>query len=568
MTIREYYDRINTKLFNLIPPDLGCILEVGCGAGALGAHYKAKSPATEYIGVELDPAAAEIGRQRIDRVINGNVEQADDPELQFAEQSFDAMIYGDVLEHLINPWEVLDRHSRWLKPDGCVIASIPNVQNWTILRDLMRGRWDYQDEGLLDRTHLRFFTLDSVKALFAQAGLRIETIETTQSHDPSEYAAIAPPMQALAQWLAIDPTQFDYLTTSHQFIVVARKVTRRLFVQTMRLGSPNSERVRTCEVDTWSNQIPGVRSRSETRQAVLSLARPDEEKVFIWQDAQLPAPLVLQQQPNLLGRGYLTIADVDRDPQTNAYLVDSDYLLYRSCHAVQTASPALAELVRPYNPHVVVFPNHLAELPIPRGDRDYDHARLLIGSATPGHDWEPLLPMLNAILAEFGDRAPITVVHDQACFDALETPYKRFFPHQPYETYQRILRTANIALLPLAPTAANRLKSDVHFLDAAGSGLAVLAAPTVYGETILENETGLIYQSPEAFAAQLRGLISDAALRERLGRSAYAWVGTHRLLKHHVRDRIRWYYELRDQLPQLTADLRDRAPELFTPVNK
>lgn len=568
MTIREYYDRINTKLLGLIPPGLGSILEVGCGTGALGAHYKASNPDTHYTGIELNPEAAAVGRDRIDRVITANVEQADEPELQFADQSFDALVYGDVLEHLINPWEVLDRHSRWLKPDGYVIASIPNVQNWTILRDLMRGRWDYQDEGLLDRTHLRFFTLDSVKALFAQAGLRIETIEATQSHDPSEYAAIAPHLSVIATWMGIEPSQFDYLTTSHQFIAVGRKVLRRLFVQTMRLGSPNSERVRTQEVDAWSNQIPGVRSLSETRQAVLSLARPEEEKVFIWQDAQLPAALVLQQQPNLLARGYLTVADIDRDPQTNAYLVDSNYLLYRSCHAIQTASPALAAWVRPHNPHVVVFPNHLAALPIPRDDRDYDRAHILLGSASLGRDWEPLIPALNALLAEFGDRAPVAVVHDQACFEAIDTPHKRFFPHQTYEIYQRILRTCTIALLPLADTPSNRLKSDLRFLDAASEGLAVLAAPTVYGETIRDGETGLIYHSPEEFTAKLRALITDAALRDRLGRSAYAWVGQHRLLKHHIRDRIRWYYEMRDQLPQLNADLRDRAPELFSPASK
>jgi 2-polyprenyl-3-methyl-5-hydroxy-6-metoxy-1,4-benzoquinol methylase len=568
MTIREYYDRINTKLLNLIPAGLGSVLEVGCGTGALGAHYKAKNPETQYTGIELNPEAAKIGRERIDRVITANVEQADDPELQFAEQSFDAMIYGDVLEHLINPWDVLDRHSRWLKPDGYVIASIPNVQNWTILRDLMRGRWDYQEEGLLDRTHLRFFTLDSIKALFAQAGLRIETIEATQSHDPSEHAAMIPHMNALATWMGIEPGQFEYLTSSHQFVVIARKVARRLFVQTMRFGQVNSERVRTCDVEVWQNQVPGVRSLSDHRQAVLSLARPDEEKVFIWQDAQIPASLVLQQQPNLLARGYLTVADVDRDPQINAYLVDSNYLLYRSCHAIQTASPALADLVRPHNPHVVVFPNQLAELPIPRGDRDYDRAQLLIGSATLGRDWEPLIPSLNALLAEFGDRAAITVVHDQACFEAIDTPHKRFFPQQPYETYQRILRTCNIALLPLEPTPSNQLKSDVRFLDFASEGLAVLAAPTVYGATIDDGETGLIYQSPADFTDKLRSLITDAALRERLGRSAYTWVGQHRLLQNHVRDRLRWYYDLRDQLPQLSADLRDRAPELFSPVSE
>jgi glycosyltransferase involved in cell wall biosynthesis len=224
--------------------------------------------------------------------------------------------------------------------------------------------------------------------------------------------------------------------------------------------------------------------------------------------------------------------------------------------------------VRPYNPHVVVFPNHLEELPIPRGDCDYDRAHIVLGSASLGRDWEPLIPALNAVLAEFGDRAPVTVIHDQACFEAIDTPHKRFFPHQTYEIYQRILRAATIALLPLSDTPSNWLKSDVRFLDAASQGLAVLASPTVYGDTINDGETGLIYHSPEDFTAKLRELISDAALRDRLGRSAYAWVGAHRLLKHQVRDRIRWYYDMRHQLPQLNADLRDRAPELFSPASE
>src|SRR5204863_1150032 len=85
----------------------------------------------------------------------------------------DCLVCGDVLEHMADPWGVLARLSRWVRDGGQVLACIPNVQHYSVLVDLLRGRWEYREEGLLDRTHLRFFTFAGVQDLFTRAGLHV-----------------------------------------------------------------------------------------------------------------------------------------------------------------------------------------------------------------------------------------------------------------------------------------------------------------------------------------------------------------------------------------------------------
>jgi 2-polyprenyl-3-methyl-5-hydroxy-6-metoxy-1,4-benzoquinol methylase len=564
MTVPAYYDRINQQLLDSIPKNLGRIVEVGCGTGALGAAYKKDNPNSEYIGLELNPEAVKIATERLDRALDFNVETSDESQLNIAPQSCDALVYGDVLEHLQDPWSILNHQVSWLKPGGYVLASIPNIQHWTILRDLLQGKWEYQDEGLLDRTHLRFFTLESMQQLFSQAGLIVKTVGRSLSHNPKEFAEFYPKLEPLAQHLKVDSNRLKLLTESHQYILTGVKTQRRLFIQTLMMAPLACDRVRILEPDQFSNRITGVRAMSSTHSAVLNLAEADEEKVFIWQRALLKPDTALAQQKNLLQRGYLIVSEIDDDPLRWESASDHNFFSYRSCHCVQTSTEPLAEFLRQYNPYVKVFPNQLAQLPQPRPEEDYEQATVFFGALNREEDWKPLMGAINQILDELGDRVSVNVLHDRQFFEALNTPHKAFAPFCSYANYQQVIRSSTVALLPLEPTRFNKMKSDLKFVECGGQGVAVLASPTVYERSLQEGKTGLLYRSVEDFGAKFRELLVSPTLRQQLGQGAYQWVAQHRLLEHHAQERAKWYFQMRDRLGELNAALKERAPELFT----
>ncbi len=161
-----------------MPPRCRRVLEIGCGAGELGRLLKERG--CFVAGVELVPEAAEEARRHLDQVVTTDVET---DHLPFPLGSFDAVIFADVLEHLIDPWRVLREAVGLLAPGGCMIASVPNVQNADVIWRLIRGRWDYRERGILDRGHLRFFTLGGVRDLFEQAGLDAGTRRLSLSAD-------------------------------------------------------------------------------------------------------------------------------------------------------------------------------------------------------------------------------------------------------------------------------------------------------------------------------------------------------------------------------------------------
>ena len=147
-------------------------LEVGCANGATLAWLKAEGLVRSTMGIELTEQAATAARQQVDMVLCGAAE-AKLEEIPAA-VAFDLVLCLDVLEHMIDPWEFLLRLSSRLKPGGLLIASIPNVRYIGVLGPLLvRGHWRYRDEGVLDRTHLRFFTRSSAVELVQSGGLEL-----------------------------------------------------------------------------------------------------------------------------------------------------------------------------------------------------------------------------------------------------------------------------------------------------------------------------------------------------------------------------------------------------------
>jgi 2-polyprenyl-3-methyl-5-hydroxy-6-metoxy-1,4-benzoquinol methylase len=149
------------------------ILELGCGTGGTARAIRAANKAGRYVGIELMADAARQAQGAVDEIIVGNVETLD---LQAFAGQFDVLIVSEVLEHLVDPWTTVRRLVSCLKPDGVVYASSPNVAHWHVLRGLLRGRFDYRDDGVMDRTHLRWFTPATYRAMFEAAGVQVTSV--------------------------------------------------------------------------------------------------------------------------------------------------------------------------------------------------------------------------------------------------------------------------------------------------------------------------------------------------------------------------------------------------------
>ncbi|MEM9771297.1 MAG: methyltransferase domain-containing protein [Cyanobacteria bacterium P01_D01_bin.73] len=564
---QPYDDNLNPNLLRSLPKDAEVVVEFGCYRGALGEAYKRLNPGCTYIGIEISETAAAIARDRLDKVITGNAEAPDfDPGIEPG--TVDCLVYGDVLEHFINPWDTLAKHRQWLKPDGIVLACIPNIQHWTTIRDLLMGKWEYLDRGIMDRTHLRFFTRESIQQLFEQAGLELYGLFTVDQRRDQGFEEFKKVLEPALQRLKVPMATFDAQSAAYQYIVHGRiaqpQPVRRMYVQTLVMESKACKRVRVLEPDYFLESIPGVRTFSSDRDAQLGLERQGEQTVFIWQRPILLYPKDVETVKRVLSRGYLIVVEVDDDPLR--WKDRGDILFtYRAVHAVQTSTEKLAGFLRQINPHVKVFPNQVGELPAPRVYDAQAPVRLFFGALNRQDDWRPLMPTLNRIVQRWGDRIHVEVIFDQEFFDALDTPHKTFQPFVPYLTYKQTLSRSDIAILPLGPTRFNALKSDLKFLECASCGVTVLASPVVYEESIRDGETGVLFRNPEEFEANLNDLIENSQRRQEIARRAYDWVKHNRVQALHFRDRYDWYCQLYDRLPELNASLRRRVPELFAP---
>ena len=171
--MEEYYSFVRKEIAPLLPPLRGGrVLDIGCGEGGTSEWLKGIGVAGSVLGVEKVHKAAEEARRRLDEVIEGDAER-----VGFGDRRFDLVLCLDVLEHMVDPWAFVERIGNHLAPGGVLIASIPNLQNYRVLKDLvLRGRFEYREAGILDRTYLRFFTRHSACRLVETGRLRLQAV--------------------------------------------------------------------------------------------------------------------------------------------------------------------------------------------------------------------------------------------------------------------------------------------------------------------------------------------------------------------------------------------------------
>jgi|GEM_PF-542531 len=175
----DYYNNPRPDIQSLVDDSAKTILDIGCGSGIMGLELKKKNTA-EIWGVELNESAALKARQHLDCVLQGPIER--NIEL-LPEDYFDTIIFADVIEHLVNPAEVLESIKPKLHKNGQLILSIPNVRFWNVIVNLLEGNWEYEETGILDKTHLRFFTYSSILNLLRCAGYDIVSTIAVVSKD-------------------------------------------------------------------------------------------------------------------------------------------------------------------------------------------------------------------------------------------------------------------------------------------------------------------------------------------------------------------------------------------------
>lgn len=174
----EYRGGLNETLLGAVPDDALTVLETGCAEGLLGARLKELVPGRTVIGVEIDEAAAEAARELLDEVHVVDL-MAGPPPVEPG--TVDAILFGDVLEHLVDPEAVLVHMRELLAPGGRIIASIPNMTHHSMLKPFLRSDLMYQPIGLLDATHLRWFSYATIWKLFLDAGYEPRIVDTIQA---------------------------------------------------------------------------------------------------------------------------------------------------------------------------------------------------------------------------------------------------------------------------------------------------------------------------------------------------------------------------------------------------
>jgi 2-polyprenyl-3-methyl-5-hydroxy-6-metoxy-1,4-benzoquinol methylase len=233
------------------------VLDVGCATGYLAQALVERGCTVS--GVELNEAAAEGARAHLERLVLGDLETMDLAEA-FGEDRFDVVVFGDVLEHLRDPLPVLRQAKALLAERGSVVASIPNIAHGSVRLALLAGRFDYQDLGLLDSTHVRFFTRSSVEDLFREAGMvPIDVRRTTagffDTPVPVSEAEFAPEV--------VDAVRADPESATYQFVLRAVPDDAEAGVSKLRA---DAEAMRD-RIAVLTDELAATRSRAEESQA-------------------------------------------------------------------------------------------------------------------------------------------------------------------------------------------------------------------------------------------------------------------------------------------------------------
>jgi SAM-dependent methyltransferase len=555
----------------LIPLTARTVLDVGCGDGRIGAAYRTLNPKVRLLGIDIDPAMTAQANAFYDECVTADARAE---TLPFAtDGGIDCIIYSAVLEQFDDPAAVLRRHARLLSPDGIMLICVSNIEHWSMARRLLTGGFAYEDSGLLDRRHLRWFSVESTRAMLAEAGLAPIDVQPRIFDEAGGQAFVETILPAL-QTMGVDPGAYLARALPLQHVWRVRPVTadkdlRMVIAGDMLAPIGGVSHLRVLHPLAALASMPGIVPHLASPNDPPQTGIPPHEDVphiFILHRPALFAPDGLATVDRLTEQGWLVITEFDDHPDFLRGLARPGMVSFLGVHAVQTSTPSLAAVLRQRNPETGFFPNAIAALPPVRNFTDPRVLTVFYGALNREPDWPKIMDAINAVAAQAGDRLRFRVVHDEGFFRALQTPHKSFTPLCDYDTYMDLLGTSEISLMPLDDTPFNRAKSDLKFIEAGACRVASLASSVVYGDSIENGRTGLIFDDPEAFHRLFLRLVMVPDLALELGNEARRMVIERRMLADQVAPRLAWYRSLWARRAELIAARNARVADLRAPA--
>ena len=361
------------ELSRLIPLTARVVLDAGCGLGEIGAAYRRLNPNARLLAFDRDPAMVEAARLHYDACV---VADARDAALPFDHpDGIDCIVYSAVLEQFDDPFAVLRRHAEALSPDGMMLICVSNVEHWSLTERLLHGAFAYQEAGLLDRRHRHWFSLASMQAGLAAAGL-IPVDVQPRIFDEAAGQAFVDAMTPSLRQLGIDPAGYARTALPLQYVWRVRKQPARRMIVAGDMLRPvgGVSHLRVVHPMLAMGTDPAITIRFAAAMAPPELPAADMAgdipRVFI---LHRPALLGAEGQSlinTLIDQGWLVVTEFDDHPDFLRGLAAPDVVSFRGVHAVQTTTPVLAAVLRQRNPEIRIFPNAIDALPDVRNFTD------------------------------------------------------------------------------------------------------------------------------------------------------------------------------------------------------
>lgn len=531
-----------SRLLRLIPRNAGKVAFIGDAHVRCGSDFHAINPEcniAEFLRVEqfLADDAVITGGQAFDGIM---IMHSDlDGDDQCLASVADYLLPDGVLAlELVNPFH---------------LAQLDNVENSAVLGKEMQ----------LKKTGVKSSKFWSdIRRKIQESGFHIDQLVTTSVSDAVFHKW--QDEQEVSSFKESDQFQglLSFIRSPYFLYRLTKKVFPKIHIQAQVLkpiGGVNDVRVH--EPLEALASLPGV-SVSVMEEARLSAGKNELSKIFLWHRPVLTWEKSLTTIQQLRKAGYLIITEFDDHHAPWPDIEANQFLSFAGVHAVQTTTPALAQMFRQFNPEIGVFGNQLNELVPRKATLRPKQTQIFFGALNRQADWAPIMGPLNKALNATKEDFCFEVVFDKAFYDALDTPNKHFTPQCPYGLYKSKLLEADISLMPLLPNEFNRMKSDLKFVEAAGCGAVPVASDVVYEACDPEGEFSIICKTPSSFADAVILLIEDPFKRASMQLKAREYVRKSRLLCHQVSDRYAWYVDLLNRWDSLDHALDKRLQNL------